>query len=96
MHCREDIVTLLSFHQFARAYVRLLHIDFEYKRDYTVICIFIKLGKHVNHDERINPIDFGSQRSNVNTVDKYGNNFENMKEGVWRLLIHDLLSRGMV
>ena len=26
---------------------------------------FIRLGKHVNRDERMNPIDFGGQRSKV-------------------------------
>ena len=35
---------------------------------------FIKLGRHVNHGERINPINFGGQRSKVNvTMDIYGN-----------------------
>ena len=35
------------------------------------LCIFfIKLGRDVNHDERMDPIDFGGQRSKVKvTVD---------------------------
>ena len=37
----------------------------EHDRDYTVSCVFVKLGRHVNHDERMNPIDFGGQRSKV-------------------------------
>ena len=35
----------------------------EHDRDYTVACFFVKLGRHANHDERMNPIDFGGQRS---------------------------------
>ena len=35
----------------------------EHDRDYIVACFFVKLGRHVNHDERMNPIDFGGQRS---------------------------------
>ena len=35
----------------------------EHDRDLTVVCIFIKLGKHVSHDKRINPIEFGGERS---------------------------------
>ena len=31
--------------------------------DLTVVDFFIRLGKHVNRDERMNPIDFGGQRS---------------------------------
>ena len=34
---------------------------------------FIKLGRHVHHDERMNPIDFWDQRSKVKvTMDIYG------------------------
>ena len=34
---------------------------------------FIKLGRHVYHGERMNPIDFGGQRSKVKvTMDIYG------------------------
>ena len=35
---------------------------------------FVILGRHVKNDERINPIDFGGQRSKVKvTMDIYGN-----------------------
>ena len=30
----------------------------EHDGDYTVACFFVKLGRHVIHDERMNPIDF--------------------------------------
>ena len=40
-----------------------VHGPCEHDRDYTVVCFFVKLSRHVNHDERINPIDFGGQRS---------------------------------
>ena len=33
--------------------------------DLTVVDFFIRLGKHVNRDERMHPIDFGGQRSKV-------------------------------
>ena len=40
---------------------------------------FIKLGRHVHHDERMNPIDFWDQRSKVKvTMDIYGNKLVNM------------------
>ena len=53
----------------------------EHDRDYTVACFFIKLGRHVNHDERMNPIDFWGQRSTVNvTMDMYGNKLVNRIE----------------
>ena len=29
----------------------------EHYRDYTVACFFVKLGSHVNHDERMNPLN---------------------------------------
>ena len=39
---------------------------------------FIKLGRHVNHGERMDPIDFGGQRSKVKvTMDIYGNELVN-------------------
>ena len=42
---------------------------------------FIKLGRHVKHDERMNPIDFGGQRSKVKvTMDIYGNKLVNTIE----------------
>ena len=42
---------------------------------------FIKLGRRVNHGERMNPIDFGGKRSKVNvTMDIYGNKLVNTIE----------------
>ena len=42
------------------------------------MCLFIKLGRHVHYDERMNPIDFGGQRSKVKvTIDIYGNKLVN-------------------
>ena len=42
---------------------------------------FIRLGKHVNHGERMKPIDFGGQRSKVKvTMDIYGNKLVNTIE----------------
>ena len=39
----------------------------------------IKLGRRVSHGERMNPIDFGGQRSKVKvTMDIYGNKLVNM------------------
>ena len=35
----------------------------EHDRYYTVSCFFVKLGRHVNHGERMSPIDFEGQRS---------------------------------
>ena len=53
----------------------------EHDKDYTVACFFVKLGRHVNHDERMNPIDFGGQRSKFNvTIDIYGNKLVNRIE----------------
>ena len=53
----------------------------EHDRNYTVACFFVKLGRHVNHDERMNPIDFGGQRSKVKvTMDIYGNKLVNTIE----------------
>ena len=41
----------------------------------------IKLGRHVNHGERMNLIDFEGQRSKVKvTMDIYGNKLVNMIE----------------
>ena len=43
--------------------------------------IFIKLGRHVNHGERMDPIDFGGHRSKFKvTIDIYGNKFVNKME----------------
>ena len=53
----------------------------EHNRDYTIACFFIKLGRHVNRDDRIDPIDFGGQRSKIKvTMDIYGNKLVNTIE----------------
>ena len=53
----------------------------KHNRDLTVVDFFIRLGKHVNRDERMNPIDFGGQRSKVKvTMDIYGNKLVNTIE----------------
>ena len=50
----------------------------EHDRDNTVARFFVKLGGHVNHGERMNPIDFRGHRSMVKvTMDIYGNNLVN-------------------
>ena len=42
------------------------------------MCFFIKFGRHVSHSERMDPIDFGGQRSKVKvTIDMYGNKLVN-------------------
>ena len=49
--------------------------------DFTIAYFFVKLGRHVNHDERINPVDFGGHKSKVKvTMDIYGNKLVNMIE----------------
>ena len=53
----------------------------EHNRDYTLSCFFVKLGRHVNHDESMIPFDFGGQRSKVKvTMDIYGNKLVNTIE----------------
>ena len=53
----------------------------EHDRDYIVAFFLVKLGRHVNHDERMNPIDFGGKRSKVKvTMDMYGNQLVNTIE----------------
>ena len=45
------------------------------------MCFFINLGRHVSHSERMDPIDFGDQRSKVKvTIDIYGKKLVNMIE----------------
>ena len=45
------------------------------------MCFLIKLGRHVRHGEKMNPIDFGGQRSKVKvTIDIYGNKLVNTIE----------------
>ena len=43
------------------------------------MCFLIKLGRHVSHVERMNPTDFGGQRSKF-TMDIYGNKLVNTIE----------------
>ena len=53
----------------------------EHDRDYTVAYFFVKLGRHLNHDDRKNAIDFGGQRSKVKvTMAIYGNKIVNTIE----------------
>ena len=75
MHCLGDIVTLLWFRQCVRPSVRpSVRGPCEHHRDYIVVCFFVKLGRHVNHDERMDPFDFGGKRSKVKvTMDIYRN-----------------------
>ena len=78
--CGGDIVTLL--------WVRVcpcvgpsVRGPCEHDRDYTVACFFVKLGRHVDHDERMNPVDFGGQRSKVKvTMGIYGTKLVNTLE----------------
>ena len=45
------------------------------------MCFLIKLGRHISHGERMNPIDFEGQRSKVEvTMDIYGNKLVNTIE----------------
>ena len=42
------------------------------------VCAFINLGRRVSHSEKMDPIDFGGQRSNVDVIiDMYGNKLVN-------------------
>ena len=54
--CSGDIVKLLWFRPSVCG-------PCEHDRDYTVAYFFVKLGRHINHDERMDPIDLGGQRS---------------------------------
>ena len=83
--CGGDIVTLLWFRPCVRAWFRPsvrpcadLVNTIETK---PLLYFFVKLGRHVNHDERMNPIDFGGQRSKVKvTMEIYGNKLVNAIE----------------
>ena len=45
------------------------------------LCFLIKFGRHVSHDERMNPIDFRGKRSKVKvTMEIYENKRVNMRE----------------
>ena len=58
--------------QRSRSHWTSMEIACEHNRDLTVVDFFIRLGKHVNRDERMHPIDFGGQRSKVKvTMDIY-------------------------
>ena len=62
-----------------RACVTLLPC--EHDRNFTVVCLFLKLGRHVHYNERMNPSDFGGQRSKIKvTIDIYGNKLVNKIE----------------
>ena len=81
--CDGDIVTLLWFRPCVCVCVCLCvrRGPCEHDRDYTLACFFVKLRRHVNHDERMNPIDFGGQRSKFKvTMDIYGNKLVNTIE----------------
>ena len=57
------------------------NISCELHGDITVVDFFITLGRHVNHGKRMNPIDFGGQRSMVKvTMDIYRNKLVNTIE----------------
>ena len=58
-----------------------VHGPCEHDRDYTIVCFFVKLGRDVNHDKRMNPIESEGRRSKVKvTIDIYGNKLENSVE----------------
>ena len=60
-----------------------VHGPCEHDKDYTVACFFFELGtRNFNHDERMNPIDFGGQRSSkvTWTYNVYGNKLVNTIE----------------
>ena len=80
--CGGDIVTLLWFRACVVPSIRpSVQGPCEHDRDLTAAYFFVKFGRHVNHDERVNPIDFGGQRSKVKvTIDIYGIKLVNMIE----------------
>ena len=74
--CGGDIVTLLWLRPSVCPCVTLWPCERD--RNWTILCIFINLGTLLNYDERMNPIDFGGQRSKVKvTMDIYGNKLVN-------------------
>ena len=81
--CGGDIVTLLWFRPCMCVSVRVsvTLLPCEHDRNLTVVCLFIKLGRHIHYDERMNPIDFGGQMSKVKvTIHIYGNKLVNTIE----------------
>ena len=66
-----------------RVYVRVsvTLLPCEHDRNFTVVCLFIKFGRHFYYDEKMNPIDFGGRRSKVKvTLHMYGNKLVNKIE----------------
>ena len=53
-----------SMHACVRRYIS----PCEHDRDKTIKYPFIKLGRHVHYDERMNPIDFGGQMSRLQLI----------------------------
>ena len=72
-----SIVILLWFYPYVR------HAQpCEHNRN-TILCLFIKLRRHVNYEERMNPIDFGDQRSRSQWIyNVCGNNLINTAETI--------------
>ena len=75
--CGGDNVTLLWFRPSVCpsvcACVRQA-LPCEHDRNLTVVCLFIKFGRQVHYDDRMNRIDFGGQRSKVKvTIDIHRN-----------------------
>ena len=72
--CGGDIVTLLWFRPCVRVSVRVSVTlrPCEQDTNWTVVCLFIKLGRYIHYDERMISIDFEGQRSKVKvTIDIY-------------------------
>ena len=70
MHEIKFTRTLLYLHKFLCRGYKMVAVVLcvtlwlcEYDRDWIIVCIFIKLDRHVDHDERMNPINFLGQRS---------------------------------
>ena len=79
--CGGDIVTLPWFRPYVCVCVSVTLLPCEHDRNFTVVCLFLKLGRHVHYDERMNSIDFGGQRSKVKVrIDIYGNKLVNTIE----------------
>ena len=94
MRCGGDIVTLLWF----RVSMRW---PCEHNRNYTVVCLFSKLGRHVYYDNMMNFIDFGGQSSKLKvTIDIYGKKLVNTIETklmcASSLNLADILANGRV